>query len=215
MLDQLSPEERAAFLLREVFEHDYGEIAETLDKTEPACRQIVHRAKQRLLTQWPSPRSASASERRLLERFLSALRDGDEATLLRCVSPHVQFLSDGGGKVAAARHGVIGASRVAHLLLTVQRKWGHADTRAIVSVNGEPAFVTARCGALHSVTSIVCDGERIAGFFRQVNPDKLRALQSCGRAGQPADATAMSGVRALRATVADTASAPLLCIGEP
>src|SRR5262249_34295396 len=99
LLETLSPEERAAFLLREVFEYEYQEIAETLDTTPANCRQLVHRAKERLRDRRPRFRDEASRKRQLVERFVAALRDGDAADLTRVLAEDVGLWSDGGGKV--------------------------------------------------------------------------------------------------------------------
>jgi RNA polymerase sigma-70 factor (ECF subfamily) len=173
LLERLAPEERAAFLLRDVFESSYAEIARTLEKSEAAARQIVHRARGRVRSdrrRFDVPVEVTGG---LLRRFLSALETDDEETLLAVLAPDAIFTSDGGGRVPAARRIIHGADRVVRLLRTVEAKFARPFTYRIVSLNGEPALVQHLGPNLFAATFIETDGERIAAFYRVMNPDKL------------------------------------------
>src|SRR6185503_9760674 len=123
LLETLSPEERAVFLLREVFDHEYADIAAMLEMTPANCRQLFHRAKAHIAARRPRFRGADDADgkRRLAGRFVSALRDGDGDELTRVLAADVGFWSDGGGKVLAARRPVFGRDNVVHLLLGIRR----------------------------------------------------------------------------------------------
>jgi RNA polymerase sigma-70 factor, ECF subfamily len=173
LLERLSPEERAAFLMREVFDASYAEIARVLEKTEAATRQMVHRARERVR----SPRTrfdvpAEATEG-MLRRFLDALATDDEVALLALMAPEVTFTSDGGGKVVAARRMVHGADRVARMLLGIEAKYGHPFTYRIGVLNGGPALIQYLAGSVFSASFIETDGARITAMYRVLNPDKL------------------------------------------
>ena len=182
LLERLAPEERAAFLLREVFDAGYDEIARVLERSEPAARQVVHRARTRVrggrarFAAYPdaSPDARADAHGRLLARFLDALRADDRDALLGLFAPDVTFVSDGGGKVSAARREVVGAERVVRLFLGLERKWSHLVRHRIAAINGEPAIVTEAGGLVVSVTAFASDGERLTAGFRVLNPDKLR-----------------------------------------
>ena len=176
MLERLAPEERAAFLLREVFDCGYDEIARVLDKSEDASRQIVHRARARVQRERPRFPVPPDAKERLLDRFLSALRTENQEELVALMSSDVSFISDGGGKVYAARKVLRDRTRIARMLLVFERKFGDVWEHRLTKVNGEPAIVTMRDGRVLSTTSIVTDGERILGMFRVLNPDKLRRV---------------------------------------
>jgi len=174
LLERLAPEERAAFLLREVFDAEYGEIARVLEKSEPACRQMVHRARTRVREDRARfPVSLDVKER-LVERFLAALEAGDQASLLAVVAPDATWTSDGGGVVSATRRVVRGADRIARLVLGLRRKYGDVLRHELAWINGEPAIRSYARGQFHATTSFAVDGERIVGFYRVMNPDKLK-----------------------------------------
>jgi RNA polymerase sigma-70 factor (ECF subfamily) len=176
MLERLAPEERAAFLLREVFDAGYDEIARILDKTEPAVRQVVHRAKVRVRT--GRPRFAPPAERQaeLLQRFLDAIAADDKETVLALIAPDATFTSDGGGKVTAALNVVVGPERITRLFLSLARKYPGMVTHEIIELNGQPAIGSYRDGAIVYVTAFETDGDRILAVYRVLNPDKLAHL---------------------------------------
>ncbi|HSI00750.1 MAG TPA: sigma factor-like helix-turn-helix DNA-binding protein, partial [Reyranella sp.] len=115
LLERLSPEERAAFLLREVFDVGYPEIARALGKVEATCRQMVHRARERVRQDRPRRVVTEADRRHLVRQFLAAANAGDQAALLRVLTPDAAYVTDGGGKVWALRRVVRGAERIARL----------------------------------------------------------------------------------------------------
>ena len=176
VLERLGPEERAAFLLREVFDADYGEIARILGKTEPAVRQTVHRAKARVRD--GRPRFCPSAERQadLLRRFLDALAADDKDAMMSLFAPNATFMSDGGGKVPAAQNILEGPDRVVRFILGIEQKYRHLFTHEIAELNGEPAVVTYVDGVLRLATAFETDGERILGVYRVLNPDKLDHL---------------------------------------
>jgi RNA polymerase sigma-70 factor, ECF subfamily len=174
LLERLAPEERAAFLLREVFDAGYDEIARVLERSEPAARQVVHRARTRVrggTARVTAPRDAHA---RLLSRFLDALHAGDRDALLAVFAPDATFVSDGGGKVSATRRQIAGADRIVRLFLGLERKWSHLVAHRTAWVNGEAAIVSEVGGRVLCVTAFASDGERLTAAFRVLNPDKLR-----------------------------------------
>jgi RNA polymerase sigma-70 factor, ECF subfamily len=177
LLDRLAPEERAAFLLREVFEQDYSSIAESLDKSEGATRQLVHRAEQRVRGDKTRFQVAPETHARLVEAFLGALRRGDQAALLGLLASDVRSVADGGGKVAASPYPLEGAERIAHLLLTLQRKFRSQHPHRIAPINGQPAVVYyTDDGSVQGVTTLETDGTRVIGLYTVVNPDKLKRV---------------------------------------
>jgi RNA polymerase sigma-70 factor, ECF subfamily len=172
LLERLSPEERAALLLHDVFGAPYSELADVLEKSEVACRQLVHRARTRVRDDGRrrNPVAIEAKER-LVQRFVDRLAAGDEPALLALVAPEAPWISDGGGKVPAARK-LRGAGRIVRFLLRLERKAPWA-TRRIVWINGEPAIATYVGGRLFSTVSLETDGERVLAFYAVLNPDKL------------------------------------------
>ena len=146
LLETLSPEERATFLLREVFEYEYQEIADVLGTTAANCRQLFHRARERIRNGRPRFRDEAAAKRELVGRFAAALRNGDAGGLTAVLAEDVGLWSDGGGKVSAARRPVFGRDHVVQLLVGIRRSapaMGIAVDRVrldVVDVNGEPAL---------------------------------------------------------------------------
>ncbi|HEY5849321.1 MAG TPA: RNA polymerase sigma-70 factor [Lysobacter sp.] len=178
LLERLGPEERAAFLLKEVFEYDYAQIAELIGSSEANCRQMVHRARTRLQAERPRFEVQPDRHRRLLERFMHAVRDGDRASIVALLDSNASLVSDGGGKVTAVIRPLQGADRIARLYWSVARRvGGEADFR-LGWVNGEPAILRWHEGRLHSISTITIDdsagGEgRITQVLSVLNPDKL------------------------------------------
>lgn len=173
LLERLSPDERAAFLLREVFEYRYDDIARILEKSPSAARQIVHRARERVRSDRPRFVVAPEVTETLLRRFVAALEREDEAEMMALFAPEATLTSDGGGKVAAARRVIRGADRVVRMLLGIERKYGHPFRYRIVELNGEPALVQDVSGDVFSSTFVETDGTRILALYRVMNPDKL------------------------------------------
>jgi RNA polymerase sigma-70 factor (ECF subfamily) len=183
LLERLTPEERAAFLLREVFEVAYAEIADSLGRSEPACRQLVHRARARLRAGRPRLISSRAEHRRLLERLLQAIEVGDQDRLLALLAPDAALISDGGGKVLSARNVIQGADRVARFLLGVARKTPTLS-HEIVLINGTAGVVRREGDEVHSTLSIACDASAVHAVYVMRNPDKLRRIGAAPQAAR-------------------------------
>jgi RNA polymerase sigma-70 factor, ECF subfamily len=176
LLERLTPEERAALLLRDVFDVGYAEIAETLGRTEPACRQLVHRARARLRGARPPGASARDEHRGLLDRLLAAIEAGDQDRLLALLAPDAALISDGGGRVLAARNVIRGADRVARFLVGVARKEAGQLSDEVGLINGDPGVVRWRDGQVHSTISIAGDAGLVRAIYIVLNPDKLRRV---------------------------------------
>jgi RNA polymerase sigma-70 factor, ECF subfamily len=183
LLETLSPEERAVFLLREVFDYEYDEIAAMLETTPANCRQLFHRAKGRIADRRPRFRDAADEKRPLVVRFVNALRDGNADELTSVLAADVGFWSDGGGKVLAARRPVFGRGNVVSLLVGIRRTAPStgialdAVTLDIVEVNREPAMVVRVAGRVDSVYALTVEDDAITALRIVRNPDKLRFLQ--------------------------------------
>jgi RNA polymerase sigma-70 factor (TIGR02957 family) len=183
LLETLSPEERAVFLLREVFDHAYGEIAAMLDTTPASCRQLFHRAKARIADRRPRFRGAAEHRRPLVGRFVNALRAGDADALTSVLADDVGFWSDGGGKVLAARRPVFGREQVANMLAGFRRTAPAVGvdlakvTFDVADVNGEPAMLLRVAGRLDSVYAFTVEDDAIAAIHVVRNPDKLQFLE--------------------------------------
>jgi RNA polymerase sigma-70 factor (ECF subfamily) len=176
VLERLSPDERAAFLLRQVFDQDYGDIAATLGKTEAACRQMVHRASERVQQERPRYEVSHDAHRLLLERFVEAARTGKRDALKALLADDVQAIGDGGGKVPAFDKVLGGADRIANLYWALFLRLGPQVVYRIATINGEPGILRYVEGQLESAQSFITDGERIVAIYAVRNPDKLAGV---------------------------------------
>jgi RNA polymerase sigma-70 factor (ECF subfamily) len=176
MLERLGPEERAAFLLRQAFDYDYAEIARVVGKAEPAVRQMIHRAGERLRLERPRFEVPRETHRRLLERFAAAASTGDRAAIRALVADEVEAIGDGGGKVPSFAGGLRGGDRVANLYWAQYLRLGPRVQYRIVGINGEPGLLRYFDGRLESAQALVTDGERIVTIYTVRNPDKLARI---------------------------------------
>jgi RNA polymerase sigma-70 factor (ECF subfamily) len=187
LLERLAPEERAAFLLRELFDRGYDEIATILGRTAAATRQVVHRARERLRAEGRGRFDVPlATQQQLVGRFLAALTADDEAGLLALLAPDVRLVSDSGGKVSAARKTLRGATKVIRFLVGIQRRWSALRTHRLASVNGALAVVTMSGDRVFAITSFETDGARVLALYRTLNPDKLRAAEGLATSARSA-----------------------------
>jgi RNA polymerase sigma-70 factor, ECF subfamily len=176
VLERLAPEERAAFLLRQVFDRDYDEIAGLLGKSEAACRQMVHRAQTRVLQEQPRFNVPADAHRRVLEKFMQAARSGQRDALQALLAEEVQLVSDGGGKVPSFGHILEGAHRIANLYWVTTKKNEGRVVYRLAWINGEPGLLRYIDDTLESAQAFVTDGERIVAIYAVRNPDKLAGI---------------------------------------
>ncbi|BEL09132.1 RNA polymerase sigma-70 factor [Actinoplanes sichuanensis] len=175
LMEKLTPNERAAYVLREAFDYPYGQIAEILDTTEPAVRQLVSRARKRVTGERRAPVSAEA-QRELLTAFVAAARSGDMAALERLFAVDVRSVSDGNGAYQVSRHAVVGPLRVINFLTAIA-PWFWADVDVeFAALNGGDAVVLRRGGAIYGVLAVTAGPDGIEQLLWMVNPDKLTAL---------------------------------------
>ena len=172
VLETLEPTGRAVFVLREVFEMSYDEIAEAVGKTPAAVRQIAHRAREHVAARRPRVQVSLSEQQAAVERFLAALDSGDIQSLLDVLAPDVVMAADGGGRVAAIREPAHGAERVATLLSGFARVSPGAEVR-MVWVNGAPAMRIDLDGELDTVMSLTFEDGRISRIYAMRNPEKL------------------------------------------
>ncbi|HZR11425.1 MAG TPA: RNA polymerase sigma factor SigJ [Myxococcales bacterium] len=173
LLERLAPEERAAFLLRDVFGCEYPEIAGALGKSLAAARQTVHRARERVRANRPRFTPPPGAKERLLGRFVAAIQTSDKEALLALFAEDMAWTSDGGGRVNAAGRVLHGAERVARMLTKIAEKFGSSFTYRLAHLNGEPAVLEYRSGELFAATFCDTDGERLSAMYRVLNPEKL------------------------------------------
>jgi RNA polymerase sigma-70 factor (TIGR02957 family) len=176
VLETLGPLERAVFVLREVFETPYDEIAEVVRRTPTAVRQIAHRARDHVAARRPRMTVSSAEQETVVERFLSAVRGGDLQALLEVLAPDVVVVSDGGGVVSAALRPIEGADKVAAFLAGLVRMVGGFEART-TWLNGAPAMRIDVDAALDTVASLVVEDGRITRIYAIRNPHKLGRLE--------------------------------------
>lgn len=190
VLERLGPEERAAFLLRQVFDHDYAEIAALLDRSEAACRQMVHRASERVQQARPRFAVPPAAHRQLVERFMQAARSGERQALKALLADDVALVGDGGGKVPSFMKILRGADRVTNLYWALFRRLGSQVAYRQAWVNGEPGLLRYVDGQLESAQAFDTDGERIRAIYTVRNPDKLAGI---AQAWPPRERGAVTG----------------------
>ena len=176
-LDRLSPQERAAFLLHDVFDRPFSEIAAMHDRTEASCRQLASRARRAVRDDRPAPAVPPDSHTRLLQAFGEAVASGNIARLAELLRADAVALTDGGGRKTAALNPIVGAERIARFFIGLAAKNAGHDLRV------EPAMINGAIGALlyldgeldHTM-SLAISGEKIAAIYIVRNPDKLRHL---------------------------------------
>lgn len=176
VLERLAPDERAAYLLREMFDQDYADIAKLLDKSEAACRQLVHRAAERVQREQPRFAVPREAHRRVLERFVVAAQSGARDALQALLAENAQLIGDGGGKVPSFGKVLEGAFRIANLFFATFLRTPEQVVYRVVTINGEPGLLRYVEGQLESAQAFVTDGEKILQIYAVRNPDKLRAL---------------------------------------
>ncbi|WCB94120.1 ECF RNA polymerase sigma factor SigJ [Baekduia alba] len=176
VLETLGPTERAVFVLREVFEMPYGEIAEAIGKSTVAVRQIARRAREHVAARRPRVQVDRSEQQAVVERFLLALRTGRLQELMEVMAPDVVLIADGGGLAPSVRHPIHGVERVAQLLARADRAAAPLETTT-VWLNGAPAGRIAVGDELTLVSLVVEDG-RITRVYVMRNPRKLTRLEA-------------------------------------
>ncbi len=177
LLEELTPAERAVFLLREVFDYDYAEIADVVEKSEAACRQLFHRARQHIDAHQPRFAAAPAQHEAMLNQFLLAVTTGELEPLEHLLAEEVVFWGDGGGKVrGAALRPVSGRFAVARLMLGVFKRRPPQTDFAVELFNGQVALVTRVEQTIFSVLLLEIAGDEIRAIRNVANPDKLAHL---------------------------------------
>lgn len=176
VLERLSPDERAAFLLHDVFDSDYSEVAAVLDRSQAACRQLVHRARAQVRKNQvrftPTPDAASA----LLHRFVNAMRAQDHVAMLSLFAQDATWTPDGGGKVPAATKVLRGPRALSRLALAVWRLHLQHLTACEVQINGAPGLLLREGSVPRLALALQTDETHIHGIYTVLNPDKLRGL---------------------------------------
>jgi RNA polymerase sigma-70 factor (ECF subfamily) len=175
VMERLAPEERAAFLLREVFDVDYPEVAQMLGKSEATVRQAVHRARARVRESKPRFTVSRAAHIALLERFVNAARGGDQKRLAALFADDVRVTGDGGGKVVSILRPLHGTDRVVRFFHVIDRQHPGLEYR-LAEINGSPSLLRYINGKLDAAQIMVTDGVKILEIYIVRNPDKLRGI---------------------------------------
>lgn len=176
LLERLSPVERAAFLLHDIFDCAYSDVARIVGKTETASRQLIHRARERVRTDKTRFEADEKEREKLIKKFSDASKTGDEKTLLALFAEEVSMTSDGGGKVTAARKIVRGKSKLAHALAMFGEKYGESFTHKLATINGELGLLTFIDEKIYGVTVFEFENGKISAMYRVMNPDKLKQI---------------------------------------
>ena len=177
-LERLSPLERAAFLLHDVFELDFTEVADVLERSEAAVRQLATRARDHVRRDKPRFVASRDQAQRLADAFQNAMRDGDVARLSTLLARDAIFYSDGGGKRSAALHPIYGRDKILRLLGGLRAKRGavRPDQVRRVWINGMPGFVLRDADGVETLALELADADSIGALYSVRNPDKLRHL---------------------------------------
>jgi RNA polymerase sigma-70 factor (TIGR02957 family) len=183
LLESLSPEQRAVFLLHDVFDYGYGEVAEIVGKTEDNARQLAARARRHVVEQKPRFEASDEQREELAHRFFAAVQEGDVASLEAMLADDVVLHGDGGGKVPALARALFGSRRVARTLSAWFRQGAKVPDPEVreVEVNGQPGALLMTAGTVVSVMALEIADGRIQGIHSIVNPEKL------GHVGEVAD----------------------------
>ncbi|MGO9511595.1 MAG: RNA polymerase sigma-70 factor [Mycobacterium sp.] len=177
LLETLSPDERAVFVLREVFGFDYGEIAEAVDKPAPTVRQVAHRAREHVRAR--RRRFDAVDPQRSAEittQFLATAASGDVEALMAMLAPDATWIADGGGIVSAARKPVVGAEKVARAIAGLMRRGAAALRVEMVTCNSAPAVLFYLDEHLEGLITVEIAEDKITNFYVMRNPDKLAAV---------------------------------------
>jgi RNA polymerase sigma-70 factor (TIGR02957 family) len=177
VLETLAPTERAVFVLREVFELDYDEIAEAVGKSPAAVRQVAHRARAHVTARRPRGAVSAAETRRALEAFRRAIETGDLQGLLDLLAPDVVLVGDGGGVRQTEVAPIVGAGRVARVLSAGLPRLAGAASAEPVQINGGPALIIRLNGEIDDVVAVRIDDGLISGLYVVRNPEKLSRIE--------------------------------------
>jgi RNA polymerase sigma-70 factor (ECF subfamily) len=179
-LERLTPLERAAFLLHDVFDTPFNEVAKALGRGEAACRQLAARARQHVRDERPRYKPSVDEERSLTAAFLAAALTGDEVSLRNLLTKDVVMHADGGGKVSATMNPVFGLEKAVRLLVGINKKWPPPQdtTVRLARINGQPGIVMSQGGVVFQTMGLEIVDGRIAAVYTMRNPDKLARLNS-------------------------------------
>jgi len=173
VLERLAPVERAAYLLREVFDQDYSDLAAILGKSEASCRQLVHRAQERVRLEQPRFEVPQQDHRDLLHRFMQAAKLADRSAMKALLAEDVALVTDGGGKVSSYPRILVGAGRVAGSFWSLEHMFPHQVDYRMARINGRPGLLRYVDGKIESAQAFDFADGRISAVYLVRNPDKL------------------------------------------
>ena len=176
VLENLSPTERAVFLLRQVFDYDYREIAQIVGRSEENCRQLFSRATKNISKNRPRFRASKQQHELLLRQFIKAYSSGDLEGLLSLLAPESVLVADGGGKVAAALQPINTPHEIAQFLLKVHREAFEATTPTFTQVNGQLSLIIFKGTIAQTLITIESNEKQIETIYILRNPDKLKGF---------------------------------------
>lgn len=180
VLERLTPLERAAFLLHDVFDVPFADVARTLGRGEAACRQLAARAREHVKAGKPRYRPSAEEEQRLTSAFLSAALSGDESVLRGILAKDVVMHADGGGVAKASINPVFGLEKAVRLVMGIKKKWPNPDgtVARLARINGAPGIVLSHAGVVFQTMGLEIADGRIAAVYTMRNPEKLARLNS-------------------------------------
>jgi RNA polymerase sigma-70 factor (ECF subfamily) len=179
VLETLAPTERAVFVLREVFDLPYDEIAEAVDKSTASVRQIAHRARDHVAARRPRVKVERSEHEKVVARLGRAIATGDLQALMDVLAPDVVSVADGGGKVrGAARRPIVGADKLARYLVAGLAKYGSGLNLSPMMVNGQPGLRAEVDGELIGAISVSVEDGRVSRIYSIANPEKLARLDA-------------------------------------
>ena len=176
VLETLTPTERAVFVLREVFDVGYDEIAAAVDKSPAAVRQIAHRARNHVEARQPREQVTARQREAILDRFVLAVESGDLQSLMDVLAPDVVLMTDGGGVKQAALRPILGRDKALRFLEGAATKGGPIDAVHRTLVNGRPALAFVIDGQVDTLLTILVEDGMVAGLYAVRNPAKLTRL---------------------------------------
>ncbi|WP_233562969.1 RNA polymerase sigma-70 factor [Micromonospora musae] len=173
LMEKLTPNERAAYVLREAFDYPYAQIADILGSTEPAVRQLVSRARKHMAEERRTPVSPAA-QRELLTTFIAAARSGDLAALERLLAADATNIADGNGRIRVSRRPVVGAQRVVKYLSALSWFWADVEVEW-ATTNGQTSAVLRQNGSVYGLLTVTASSDGIDQLLWMVNPEKIAA----------------------------------------
>jgi RNA polymerase sigma-70 factor (ECF subfamily) len=176
-MEALDPEQRAVYLLREVFDYSYAEIAEMVEKSEAACRQMVSRARRYLRDRRPKHSVNRSQSEQAVRQFMNAINKGDLAGLMETLDADVIWTSDGGGMRGVARKPISGRDKVARFILALAERAPTGISLRITWINGQPGMIISVEGEPYATLSLAVHEGRVASIWAVVNPDKMEHIR--------------------------------------